>query len=65
MRLKFLVIVLASLLTGCAQTALNRKPRPGTVYVDKSGSLIEVGLDGKAHKTELPLDRLPIGFGGS
>lgn len=65
MRMPFLVFGLALLLAGCAQTIRDQKLRPGTFYVDSSGDLIEIGSDGKAHKSGMPLDQWPMGLGGS
>jgi hypothetical protein len=65
MRSWYLVISLAFLLSGCAYLNPSQRRRPGTTYVDSSGSLVEVGPDGKRHKADLPLDQWPIGLGTS
>jgi hypothetical protein len=65
MRAWYFVMSLAFLLSGCASVNRSQHLRPGTTYVDSSGSLVEVGSDGKAHKADLPLDQWPMGFGTS
>jgi hypothetical protein len=61
MRSRYLVLSLAFLLVGCAQPSRSRRLKAGATYVTSSGALVEVGVDGKAHKVELPLDQVPLG----
>jgi hypothetical protein len=63
MRSRYLVILAAFLVTGCASASRSRYPKPGSNYVNNSGEWVEIGLDGKAHQAALPLDQLPIGTG--
>ncbi len=63
MRSRYLVLLVAVLLAGCASPSRARSPKPGSNYVNNSGEWVEVGLDGKAHQAALPLDQLPIGSG--
>jgi hypothetical protein len=62
---RYLVMSLAFLLAGCAQTNHSQHLRPGSTFLTSSGTLIEVGLDGKAHKVDLPLDQWPGSVGVS
>jgi hypothetical protein len=62
---RYLVMSLAFLLAGCAQTNHSQHLRPGTTFLTSSGALIEVGMDGKAHKVDLPLDQWPGSVGAS
>ena len=63
MRPRYFVMLLAFLLTGCTYANRSQHLRPGSVYVNNKGSLVEVGSDGKARKSDLPLDQWPQGLG--
>jgi hypothetical protein len=65
MRPRYFIMLLAFLLTGCTYVNRSQHLRPGSVYVNNHGSLIEVGADGKAHKMDMPLDQWPQGLGAT
>ena len=63
MRPRYFIILLAFLLSGCTYANRSQHLRPGSVYVNNRGSLIEVGSDGKAQKMDMPLGQWPQGVG--
>ncbi len=64
MRVRYLVALLAFSLAGCFHAPI-RTPKAGANFVNNDGTWVEVGTDGKAHPTALPLDQLPIGMSRS
>jgi hypothetical protein len=63
MHSRYLVLLVAVLLAGCVSSSRARSPKPGSNYVNNSGEWVEIGMDGKAHQSALPLDQIPIGMG--